>query len=167
MLLASAFLIVLMALTVSEDVISRKIFGVTWSLLYEIITYVLVWITFLGTTAILRAQTHVKMDSLSSRLPLKAQALLNFITSCACTLLLFGIVVYTVKLTLLDYQNHFMLASILNPVKWPIEMIIPIGFFMLFVQMIRNGYGFYKTYQTSYQQPAGQEITHADDKAIF
>jgi TRAP-type mannitol/chloroaromatic compound transport system permease small subunit len=53
---------------------------------------------------------------------------------------------YTVKLTLADYQANFILASILNPPKWPIEIIIPIGFFMLFLQLIRNTRDFLKRY---------------------
>ena len=53
---------------------------------------------------------------------------------------------YTVKLTAADYQGNFILASILNPPKWPIEIIIPIGFLMLFIQLIRNARDFYKRY---------------------
>lgn len=167
MLLASAVIIVFVAIAVSQDVMTRKFFGFTWNLLFEIISYTLVWITFLGTTAILRSQGHVKMDSLISRLPVRAQALVNFITSCLCSLLLVGIVIYTVKLTVYDYRSHFEVASILNPVKWPIEIIIPIGFLMLFIQMMRNAYGFYQTFRTaSPRKPLDQEMP-VKEKAFF
>lgn len=148
MLLASAVLIILDALSVSQDVIIRKFFNFTWAPLYEINTYTLVWITFLGTTAILRAHGHVKMDSVIGRFSERTQALINFITSCAVMVLLAGIVFYTVRLTVSDYQHNFILATILNPPKWPIEIIIPVGFFMLFIQVIRNALGFLKTYRT-------------------
>lgn len=168
MLLAAAVIIVFDAIAVSQDVIIRKFFDFTWSPLYEIMTYSLVWITFLGTTAIMRMQGHVKMDSITGRLPLKIQAMVNFITSCLCTLLLAGIIFYTVKLLVYDYQTGFILASILNPPKWPIEIIISIGFIMLFIQVIRNGYGFLKTYRDiSRKIITEKEIITDEKKAYF
>jgi len=148
MLMASAAIVVLDALAVSADVILRKAIGFTWAPLYEIITYSLLWMTFLGTTAIMRMNSHVKMDSLTGQLSPKTEALLNSITHCVCVLLAGVMLFYTIKLTITDYQTDFILASILNPPKWPIEIIIPIGFFMLFVQLIRNAKGFFDRYKT-------------------
>jgi TRAP-type C4-dicarboxylate transport system permease small subunit len=168
MLLAAAIIIIFDAIAVSQDVIIRKFFDFTWAPLYEIMTYSLVWITFLGTTAIMRMQGHVKMDSITGRLPLKIQALVNLITSCLCTLLLAGIVFYTVRLLISDIQTGFTLASILNPPKWPIEIIISIGFFMLFIQVIRNGYGYYKTYKDiSRKIITDKEILPEEKRAYF
>jgi TRAP-type C4-dicarboxylate transport system permease small subunit len=152
MLLSAAVIVVLTAVVVSEDVISRKFFGFTWVLLYEIITYALLWMTFLGTTAIMRMHSHVKMDSVTGRLSSKVQALINGVTSTLCALLLIGIVFYTAKMTVSDYQTNFILATILNPPKWPIEIIIPTGFFMLLIQIIRNAHGFFVTYKALSRQ---------------
>jgi TRAP-type C4-dicarboxylate transport system permease small subunit len=102
--------------------------------------------TFLGTTAIMRQNGHVKMDSITGSLSAKNEALLNVISHSICILIAAIMLYYTVKLTLADYQASFILASILNPPKWPIEIIIPIGFFMLFLQLIRNTRDFLKRY---------------------
>lgn len=147
MLMAAAVLVVLDALAVSADVILRKAIGFTWSPLYEMITYSLLWMTFLGTTAIMRMNGHVKMDSLTSQLSPKTEALLNTISHSLCVILAGVMLFYTIKLTITDYQTNFVLASILNPPKWPIEIIIPIGFFMLCVQIIRNAKGFFERYK--------------------
>jgi TRAP-type C4-dicarboxylate transport system permease small subunit len=147
MLLGAAVIIVFDALAISQDVIIRKFFDFTWGPLYEIITYTLVWMTFLGTTALLRNRGHVKMDSVTSRLEPRTQALVNFLTSCACILLLAAMTYYTTELTVHDYVTHFVLASILNPIKWPIEIIIPIGFIMLFIQLIRDAHTYFNTYK--------------------
>ena len=152
MLMAAAAIVVLDALAVSTDVILRKVIGFTWAPLYEIITYSLLWMTFLGTTAIMRMNSHVKMDSLTSQLSPKAEALLNTITHWFCVLLAGVILYYTIKLTISDYQTNFILASILNPPKWPIEIIIPIGFFMLAIQIIRNAKGFFEKYKALSRQ---------------
>ncbi len=148
MLMAAAAIVVLEALAVSADVILRKLIGFTWAPLYEIITYSLLWMTFLGTTAIMRMNGHVKMDSLTSHLSPKSEALLNSISYGVCVLLAGVMLFYTIKLTITDYQTNFILASILNPPKWPIEIIIPIGFFMLFIQIIRNAKGFFDRYKS-------------------
>ena len=123
MLMAAAAIVVLDALAVSTDVILRKTIGFTWAPLYEIITYSLLWITFLGTTAIMRMDGHVKMDSLTSQLSPETAALLNSVTHCVCVLLAGIMLFYTIKLTLSDYQNNFVLASILNPPKWPLKSL--------------------------------------------
>ena len=147
MLMAAAAIVVLDALAVSTDVILRKVIGFTWAPLYEIITYSLLWMTFLGTTAIMRMNGHVKMDSLTSQLSPKTEALLNGITHCFCVLLAGVVLFYAIKLTVSDYQTDFILASILNPPKWPIEIIIPIGFLMLLIQIIRNAKDFFERYK--------------------
>ena len=148
MLMAAAVIVVLDALAVSTDVILRKVVGFTWAPLYEIITYSLLWMTFLGTTAIMRKNGHVKMDSITSLLSPKNEALLNVITHCVCIVLAGVMLFYTVKLTVGDYRTDFILASILNPPKWPIEIIIPIGFLMLFIQLMRNTRDFLNRYRT-------------------
>jgi TRAP-type C4-dicarboxylate transport system permease small subunit len=148
MLLAAAVIVVGDAVVVSLDVILRKTVNYTWAPLYEIMEYTLLWMVFLGTTAIMRMNMHVRMESLIGQLSLKGQAMVNAITSVFCALLAIGILVYTVRLTFHDYQTHYLLATILNPIKWPIEIIIPIGFFMLFIQLLRNSRDFYATYKT-------------------
>lgn len=164
MLLAAAAIVVLDALAVSADVILRKAAGFTWAPLYEIITYSLLWITFLGTTAIMRMDGHVKMDSLISHLSPKTRALLNSISHGVCVLLAGIMLFYTIKLTIADYQSNFVLASILNPPKWPIEIIIPVGFFMLFIQLIRNTFNYFERYRALSRQkkPATGGQTHGE-----
>ena len=147
-MLASAIMVVLLAVVVSEDVIVRKLFDFTWPPLFEIVEYSLLWMTFLGTAWILRKGTHIRMDSIVGRLSAKNQSLVNCITSIMCAVLLAGMVFYTIKLTVFDFQTHFILASILNPVKWPIEIVVPFGFFLLFVQSIRNANGSLAAYKT-------------------
>ena len=148
MLLAAAAIVVLDALAVSTDVILRKAIGFTWAPLYEIITYSLLWMTFLGTTAIMRKNGHVKMDSITSQLSSKNEALLNVISHSICIVLAGVMLYYTIKLTITDYRTDFFLASILNPPKWPIEIIIPVGFLMLFLQIMRNTRDFFERYKS-------------------
>jgi TRAP-type mannitol/chloroaromatic compound transport system permease small subunit len=147
-MLAAAILVVVMALAVSEETIVRKAFDFTWPPLYEIVEYLLLWITFLGAAWILRKGTHVKMDSVLGRFSPRVQALVNCITSIVGALLMGVLTYYTIKLAVHDYQTHVLLATIMNPVKWPIEMIVPIGFILLLIQSVRNANASLNTYKT-------------------
>lgn len=148
MLLLSAAIILFATLAVVQDVIIRKSFDFTWAPLYEILTYSLVWMTFLGTTAIYRDKGHVKLDSFLQMLPKRTQTLVHFITSCAVAVLCAFMCFLTARLTVNDYLNNFQLATILNPPKWPIEIIIPLAFFMLFVQAIRHSVSYFTEYRS-------------------
>ena len=59
------------------DVIVRKSFDWTWAPSFEILTYSLVWMTFLGTAAIYRDRGHVVMEAIVSRFPARAQNILS------------------------------------------------------------------------------------------
>jgi len=164
LLLLSAILILLDTLAIAQDVIVRKIADFTWAPLYELLTYTMVWLTFLGTAAIYRDNGHVRMESILGMLSKRAQDLLNFATSCVVVLLCLCCLFLTARLTINDYLNHFVLATVLNPVKWPIEMIIPISFLVLTVQAVRHTVNYFKAYRqptsstpAEPQRPAGTE----------
>lgn len=148
MLFISGAIILFDTAAVVQDVIIRKAVSFTWAPLYEILTYSLVWMTFLGTTAIYRDDGHVKLDSFLQMLPKRAQTLIHFITSCAVAVLCMLLLFLTARLTIQDYQNNFVLATILNPPKWPIEIIIPLNFVLLFIQAIRHSVRYFKLYRS-------------------
>lgn len=155
MLLISGVIVLFDTVAVIQDVIIRKSFDFTWAPLYEILTYSLVWMTFLGTTAIYRDDGHVKLDSFLQMLPKRTQNLIHFITSCAVAILCIFLLFLTARLTVRDYQNHFILSTILNPPKWPIEIIIPLNFVLLFIQAVRHSVRYFKTYRsTGHAEPA-------------
>ncbi len=165
MLLLSGILVIVDTVAVAQDVIVRKTFDWTWAPLYELLQYSLVWITFLGCVAIYRDHGHVKMDSMVAMLPKRAGNLINFITSCAVALLCILMLFLTARLTLHDAQTHFVLASVLNPVKWPIEIIIPIAFLMLFVQSIRHGVTYFRAFRSGEPLEADKPAEPAEPAA--
>lgn len=158
MLLLSGVIIIIDVALVTQDVIIRKTVDFTWAPLYEILTYSLVWMSFLGTAAIYRDDGHVKLDSFLQFLPQRSRTLVNFITSCAIVVLCLFMCFLTARLTVRDYLNDFVLASILNPPKWPIEVIIPIALFMLAVQAVRHAVRYYQAFRSpETAQPASPQ----------
>ena len=83
MLVVSGLIVFIQAVWVSVDVIVRKSFDWTWAPSFEILTYSLVWMTFLGTAAIYRDRGHVVMEAIVQRFPPRAQNLISLITTVA------------------------------------------------------------------------------------
>jgi C4-dicarboxylate transporter DctQ subunit len=141
MVLAAA-LVLLDTLAVTIDVILRYSLGITWTGLFELTEYSLLWITFLSTAWILKVDGHIRVDLLLSRFNPRRRAITNIVTSIICIILLCVLTWYSAKLTLSHYQMGTYISSILQPVKWPIEIIIPIGYFLLLIVLLRKTYGY-------------------------
>jgi len=141
MVLAAA-LIIFDTLAVSVDVLLRYSLGITYTGLFEITEYSLLWITFLSTAWLLKNDGHIRVDLLLGRLDPRHKVITNITTTIICIILLGVITWYGVKLTLRDYQTGLTIASVLEPPKWPIEIIIPIGCFLLFIDLFRKTYGY-------------------------
>lgn len=141
LMIASGVIILLDALAVTIDVLMRYAFSITYVGIFELTEYSLLWMTFLGAAFIMRNNGHVRVDAVTNLLNPKNGAILNVIGSIISLFILMVMTFYTAKLTLHDLQTCFTLSGILRPVKWPIEIIIPIGFFLLFIQLLKNTYG--------------------------
>ena len=141
MTIVSGVLILLDALFVTIDVLMRYAFSITYIGIFELTEYSLLWMTFMGAAYIMRNNGHVRVDAVINLLNPKNGAILNMIASVISLCILMVVTFYSAKLTLHDFQTDFTLSGVLRPVKWPIEIIIPIGFFMLFLQVLKNTYG--------------------------
>ncbi len=138
----AAALLVFVAIAISVDVLVRKFLGISFAGLLELTEFSLLWITFLGTAWLLQRDGHVSIDLVISRLNPRPRALVNLITSSTCTIL-FGVITwYGVKVTWQDFVTGFLMETVLTPPKWIIETIIPIGSFLLFIQLLRKTYGY-------------------------
>jgi C4-dicarboxylate transporter DctQ subunit len=157
---AAAGLIVADALAVSAEVLMRRFLGVTHAGLFEITEYSLLWITFLAAAWLLKNNGHIRVDIVVSRLNPRLRALINIVTTIICAIL-FGVLAwYSGKLTLLDYQTGFSIGSALRPFKWPIEIIIPICFLLLFIETLMKTYEYLTSWKVVTEgQPTQSDIT--------
>jgi C4-dicarboxylate transporter DctQ subunit len=141
MMAISGAMVFLAALAVTVDVLMRYFFSMTYAGLFEITEFSLLWMTFLATPWLMKNNAHIRLDLLVSQLKPGHKAIVNAIASIISILILMSVTFYSAKLTLHDFQTHFTLSGILLIPKWPIEIIIPIGFFLLLIQLLRNIYG--------------------------
>jgi C4-dicarboxylate transporter DctQ subunit len=138
MMIVSSVLVLLDALFVTVDVLMRYTFSITYVGIFELTEYSLLWMTFMAAAYIMRNNGHVRVDAVTNLLNPRHRAIVDAIASVIGMFILLVVIWYSAKLTLHDLQTGFTLSGILRPVKWPLEIIIPIGFFMLFLQLARN-----------------------------
>jgi TRAP-type C4-dicarboxylate transport system permease small subunit len=159
MLVVSGLIVFIQAIWVSLDVIIKKSFDWTWSPSYEILTYSLVWMTFLGTASIYRDRGHVVMEAIVQRFSPRFQDVIGLITTAAIAVLCVFLLFITARLTIRDYQEHFILATVLNPPKWPIEIVIPLSFLAMFIQSIRHLGLYYRAYRSGERVQSGEQTS--------
>jgi TRAP-type C4-dicarboxylate transport system permease small subunit len=136
----AAVIIVADALAVSADVLLKNTMGKTWNGLFEVMEYSILWMTFLGTAWILKKKTHIVVDAAVARLSPKYKTIAN-IVGYSISLILIGIViVFSIKMTIYDFQSHITIPKELNLLKWPVEAIIPFGSILFFIELSRDLY---------------------------
>lgn len=141
----AAVVVVLLTLAVTMDVLMRYALNMTYVGLFEISEYSLLWMTFLGAPWIMRKDGHVRVDLVLVFLGQKQRERLNLIASVLSAIILLILTIVTARLTFNDWLTGFELSSgILEPPKWPLEIIIPVGFALLTVQLLRMSHDYWK-----------------------
>ncbi len=148
LVLLAAVLLIFIMLGIIVDVVLRQ-FGIALIWMFEMTEYSLLFITFLGAAWLLKTEGHVTMDLVLSRLNLKTQYRLNFITSILGAITCFVIAWYGTRVTWEYFQIGYTLNTELAPPQAPIMAIIPIGCFLLFIQFLRRGYRYLCNMRTS------------------
>jgi len=158
MMVIGAALIIIDMLAVSIDVIIRYVVGFSYTGLFELTEYSLLWMTFLATAWLLKNDGHIKLDLLLDRLNPRRKVITNIATAIICEILLGLLIWYAIKLTVNDIRYGTYLSTVLQPTRWPIEIIIAIGYILLFIVMLRKMFGHLKTWQTLSKRES-QQIT--------
>lgn len=144
MMIIGSILIVLDVLLVSFGTFARFFFNFSRGELIEITEYTLLWITFLGTTWLLRERGHVTIELIVSRISTAKREKLHLIILVTSALLIGILLIYSVRVLLFDLMTKYHLAGVLRPPKWPIEIIIPIGFLLMLLEILRQLYRSFK-----------------------
>ena len=134
-LMVAAALVIFDMLALTVDVLMRFLFSVTWTGLPEITEYSLLWMTFLGTTWVMRINRHIRVELLIRRLAPQRRAILDVVGFIMTVLTLGVIAWYGGALVVGDFLTGKVVASILRPPAWTVELVIPAGLVMLLWQV--------------------------------
>lgn len=132
------FVLFLMMLAVCWEVFSRYFLGRGSVWVIEFSEYALLYMTFLGAAWLLQKDGHVEMDIVVAALRPESRRTIKSITSVACSLVCL-MLAWSGADVALDYlQRGLHRPTLVAPPAFPLFAIIPIGFFLLFVQFLRR-----------------------------
>jgi len=125
-------------ISVCLGIISRYVFNrpIVW--VVEICEYSLLYITFLVAAWVLRQEQHVSLDLVFCRLSAKRQAITSMITSLIAGITFLIITFYGLKVTKSQFDTKYFTPTVLEFPKFAITLIIPVGGFLLLIQIIRK-----------------------------
>jgi TRAP-type C4-dicarboxylate transport system permease small subunit len=131
-------------LAVCIEVCMRYFLGrpTLWSL--EVTGHMLVWITFLGTAWVLESEGHVIIDFFIQRARPRTQAITNGATSILCALACLCVAWYGGQVVVEQFRSGLLFPTALALPMWPLFLIIPLSFFLLFLQFMRRALRYYQ-----------------------
>lgn len=149
LLILAGVLVIFMMISIGVDValshfLRRPIF---WVL--EISEYSLLYIPFLAAAWVLKREGHVKNDLLLSRVDPRTQFLLNVITSFIAAVVCLILAWYGVKATWYLFQLGYAMPTPLRVPKFIIVAVVPVGFFLVFIQFLRRAYDYLGSWRAS------------------
>jgi len=132
----SGWIIVLMMLSISYDVIMRYFFKAptTWS--FEVSRYMLIMVVFLGGGWALPADGHVSVDIVTDKLSRKKQKAFIIVSTIISAGYLLTFFIQSVAFTHDAWANGVRSTEYLAWPLWPIRFFLVIGSGMLFLECV-------------------------------
>ncbi len=125
---------------VCAGILSRYFLNRPISWVVEISEYGLLYMTFLAVAWVLRHEQHVSVDLVYNRLSPRNKAIASIFTSIVAGFVFLIITVYGFKVTKNQFDTKYFTPTILEAPKFVVTLIIPVGTFLLLIQIIRKIY---------------------------
>ena len=136
----AAAILVLISVSISLDVVLRYTINNPLKWVFEGTEYAMLFITFLAATFVLQKDEHVRLDlainALGPRLRTGINAFTSLVMAVVCLVLTWSSAKYTIYL----FQHDVTLIKYYTIPKFVIYFIIPVGFFLLFIQSLKRTY---------------------------
>ena len=136
----AAAILVMISVSISLDVVLRYTINNPLKWVFEGTEYAMLFITFLAATYVLQKDEHVRLDlainALGPRLRTGINAFTSLVMAVVCLVLTWSSAKYTIYL----FQNDVTIIKYYTIPKFVIYFIIPVGFFLLFIQSLKRTY---------------------------
>ena len=128
-------LMLLICLLVLAQIFFRYVLNnsLVWS--EELSRYSFVWMTFIGTSFIVKRKSHISISFIYNFIPNKIKPIVNIISYCIIILFFSYLVFYGLKVSIFMYKIG---SSAMNIPMFFIYVSIPIGFLLSIYRMIQN-----------------------------
>lgn len=138
----SSILIIFVMVMVSIDVFLRYFLNAPITGVLEISEYLMLYIPMLGAAWLLKLRGHVNIDIIINFFNRKTRSILNFVIYIICALTC-AIIAFLGGLTTWDqYQRGILDIKAIEIPKYTFLIVIPFGFFLLFIEFLRNAFVF-------------------------
>jgi TRAP-type C4-dicarboxylate transport system permease small subunit len=134
----AGLMVFFMMLSVCYDVVSRYFFNAPTVWADEISSVFLLFTPFFVGAWLLKRDGHVKMDLVVSFASPRTQLILEIAVSLIIAQISAIFIYYGSKIAWQVFEMGYRTDSILRLHKWPLISVIPLGFFLMFLQAIRN-----------------------------
>lgn len=134
----ASIIVAFMMFGITVDVVLRYFFNKPIRWMHEIVSFGILWVTFLGASWTLKNDAHVKIDILLKMLKPKNAKVLTIITSIFGVLIC-GVLIWFTAVTTWKYRvSTYVTSSDRRFIVWPIVAIIPFGFLHMLILYIRK-----------------------------
>lgn len=138
--LLAALIVAALAGCVALEVVMRYFFNAPTRWVIEFSEYALLWLAFLASAWILRAEGHVRVEMLTEVLPPRWQQRLHSITSwvgaAVCAVLCWVTTAYVLRIR----ETGEILFKAVPVEKWVIMAVMPPGLALLAIQFVRRAF---------------------------
>ena len=132
--LISATLVLILMILVTADIIGRYVFSKPVPMTYEIGSFLMVFIVFLGIGYTQRMKAHIRVEFFTLRLPPRFKAGLDLLALTLGIILYVAIFYQGMKWSYTSFQVGDYVAGLVNLPRWPSQFAIPLGALLLSLQ---------------------------------
>jgi TRAP-type C4-dicarboxylate transport system permease small subunit len=138
MALFAGMLLLFITFTICYSILSRITGLPSFLWILQFNEYALLWITFLGTAWVLKRNKHVSIDLVTGRFSQSSQTWFRLFHCLLGLALCLVFLWYSAQTTFEQYQRNVIDVQAVDISKYMILVIIPIGFFALVLQFVRQ-----------------------------
>ncbi len=132
--IAAGSFLVLMSVATFGNVILRYVFNSPIQWAEEFSRYAYIWVVFLGAAACSKRKMHIVIDAVTSRLPVRAQALCSLLVETIVLVLMGAITYYGYILCTMATQA----TSTLKIPQYTVYLVVPISGALMFLHSLRG-----------------------------
>lgn len=125
-------------LSLCAHVFMRYVYNhpLNWSI--DVASIFLLYITILAAAWLQKSEGHVAVDFIFTFLRRKAQIKLHIFNSIICAIAFMIMIIFGIKETITVYRMDLYADMPIEPPKWLLLIVIPIGSFLLVIQFLRR-----------------------------
>jgi TRAP-type C4-dicarboxylate transport system permease small subunit len=135
---AAIVMVIFLMIGISARVFLRYTLDVPINWVVDISTIFQVYLTFMAAAWLLREEGHVSIDIILSYLRPRYRYFLQIINSILCAIICIIVLVYGAIETWSSWKSKLYLGMPMEPPKWSLFIIIPIGSILLLIQFLRR-----------------------------